>query len=150
VFTVLKKSGKLRLVVDARMSNCWFDDPEAVDLATVMAFSTIELDSAEPVVFGQVDIANAFYAIELPSELRRFFGLPSVLAKEVGIKELDGKPIGPKTRIVPCLSVVPMGWTQALVVCQRILEEAADTAGFDPNARLVDRKPCPHHTSPST
>jgi hypothetical protein len=70
VFTVTKKNGKLRLIIDARLSNCWFEDPMAVDLATGMSFATIEVDSNEPLVLGQVDIANAFYAIELPEEFR--------------------------------------------------------------------------------
>ena len=111
VFTVLKKSGKRRLVIDARMSNGWFDSLEAVDLATGMAFSTIDRDGPEPVVLGQVDIANAFYAIELPSELRQYFGLPSVFAKEVGVTEINGSLLYPRIASFHVSRSSHRGWT---------------------------------------
>eukprot|EP00959_Pyramimonas_sp_CCMP1952_P468928 9494070-Pyramimonas_sp.AAC.1 len=61
--------------MDCRLSNTHFDEPEDVNLATGATMGSIEVDSAAPVALGQVDIADAFYALALPSDLTRFFGL---------------------------------------------------------------------------
>jgi hypothetical protein len=75
-FCVSKKNGKQRLVVDARRSNCWFVDPPAVSLATGSALSDITVEDDGGWFIAHLDIANAFYALELPVALRSFFCLP--------------------------------------------------------------------------
>ncbi|CAE7345253.1 Usp7, partial [Symbiodinium microadriaticum] len=73
--TVWKKSGRQRLVIDCRAANLHFEQPERVHLATVSAFARLAVDSGERVEVGGVDIADAFYNIQLLPELRGYFGL---------------------------------------------------------------------------
>ena len=73
---------------------------------------------------GNVDIKVAFYAMELPAELRKHFGLTyDVRAGDVGVATvLDGAGnavhISPDTHIVPVFAAIPMGWTHSLAVSQ--------------------------------
>ena len=81
LFTVLKKSGKLRLVVDARKSNCWFAPPAPIALCTGASFADLDVpDPDKPLFIGHLDICDAFWQFELPVGLRHLFGLPSVTA----------------------------------------------------------------------
>lgn len=70
VFGVRKKSGSVRLILDARRSNCWFGPPGEVRLATGASFGALEVDCNEPVVLGQVDVADAFFNFELLGSCR--------------------------------------------------------------------------------
>ncbi|CAK0814984.1 unnamed protein product, partial [Prorocentrum cordatum] len=56
LFTVWKKNGKQRLIVDARLSNLCFASPDPVDLATGGSFAPLEVDPGPPVCLAQVDI----------------------------------------------------------------------------------------------
>ena len=58
LFSVWKKSGKVRLIVDCRLSNAHFGEPEEVHLASGASMGSIEVDTGEPVSLGQVDIAT--------------------------------------------------------------------------------------------
>jgi hypothetical protein len=141
VFTVWKKSGAQRLVVDARLVNEWFSAPEHVQLATGSTFGNIEVDDGPPVCLGGVDIKDAFYQFELPEELRDLFGLPAILASFVDIEVLfDGTKVGCNETIVPVFRAVPMGWTQALWICQICHETIAlRVKNINYDNRLVDK-----------
>ena len=65
-FCVWKKDGQQRLVLDARLANCYFGQALPVELATGQSFARVEVDGHGPVEVGGVDIAVAFYAIQLP------------------------------------------------------------------------------------
>eukprot|EP00435_Cladocopium_sp_Y103_P028683 s382_g7.t1 len=144
VFTVWKKSGKQRLIVDARLSNLWFDSPEPVSLATGSSFALIEVDSGPPIHLGGVDIADAFYHIGLPEEFRDLFSLKPLRAAEVGLTSLNGVPVPGKQLVYPVFKVVPMGWAQALWLCQRCHEMVVDSIGSIPSSlRFVDGCPIP-------
>ena len=141
IFTVWKKSGKQRLVVDARLTNCWFDAPEGVQLATGSSFSAIEVDGGPPIALGGVDIADAFYQIELPSSLRDLFGLLPLRAGLLGISDTVEGPVGIDDKVFPVFKAIPMGWTQALWVCQHCHEAVVNgLEGLDEHNRLKDNK----------
>jgi hypothetical protein len=140
-FCVSKKNGKQRLVVDARRSNCWFVDPPAVSLATGSALSDITVEDDGGWFIAHLDIANAFYALELPVALRSFFCLPGISARELGLTHLNGLLLRPGDIVYPRLQVVPMGWTHALAVCQQIHEAIVDKAGLLPSHRVIDGQP---------
>ena len=145
VFTVWKKNGKQRLVVDARFTNCWFDAPEGVRLATGSSFSNIEVDGGPPIALGGVDIADAFYQIELPANLRDLFGLLPVRADLLGVKETVEGRISPHEKVFPVFRAVPMGWTQALWICQFCHEFVVNgLEGIGDYNRLSDNKVPPN------
>ena len=143
-FTVWKKSGKQRLVIDARLANLHFGVPEKVSLATGATFANIEVDSGPPLEVGGVDIADAFYHLELIPELRGFFALPGVRAGDVGCSMVNGKKINETSKIYPCLKVVPMGWTHALWLCQAAHEHIVNLCPrVDSRLRCRDKRPVP-------
>jgi hypothetical protein len=142
VFTVRKKNGKQRLVIDARRSNLWFDSPEHVSLASGDSLSQLCLEHDEVMYVGQLDIENAFYNIELPVCLRQYFCLPiidSALIRNILPPELRAC----EGRVWPRLRVVPMGWTHALYICQNIHEGVALEAGHGIETRIADKEPSP-------
>ena len=57
-FTVWKRNGKQRMVVDARLSHLWFGSPEAVSLGTGSSFALIEVDSGLPSSRSGIDISE--------------------------------------------------------------------------------------------
>ena len=88
-----------------------------------------------------VDVADAFYGMEMPEEWRHLLGLEPVKAGDLGIERLDGRRISKGTTLYPRLNVLPMGWTHALALCQRVLETAADDAGLPREGRFSDATP---------
>ena len=144
LFSVWKKGGKQRMIVDARLSNLWFDAPEKVRLATGSSFSKIEVDAGPPIEVAGVDIADAFYRIELPTELRDLFALKGIRARDLNIAETVEGRVGLSTLIFPCFKVVPMGWTQALWICQHCHERVVEGIdGLGGHNRLADKTPAP-------
>ena len=69
-----------------------FSDPPKVQLASGQSFVSIEVEPGQEVWLGNVDIKVAFYAMQLPAELLKYFGLPyDVRARDVGVSTvLDG------------------------------------------------------------
>ena len=60
LFTVWKKDGRQRLVIDCRGSNMHFSEPDKTGLASGASFSAMELQEGEQLWTGAVDIADAF------------------------------------------------------------------------------------------
>jgi hypothetical protein len=143
LFAVHKKGGKQRLIVDARRANRWFGDPTPVNLATGESLSELVRDDAEQLYVGHIDIVNAFYALELPEVLRKYFCL-----KPVSERELTGDVERVRSRVrdrvlYPRLKVVPMGWSHALYWCQVMHEDIMARAGFGPERRIMDKHVVP-------
>ncbi|CAK0858210.1 unnamed protein product, partial [Prorocentrum cordatum] len=138
LFSVAKKSGKQRLVVDARPANFWFADPEGVHLATGAALAAIELPDCALLWTASADIADAFYNMQLPGAWRPYFALPPLTPGGLGGRPPPGSRA--RQRLWPRLAVLPMGWSHALAVCQRVSEAAADRAGLPVLSRIADRR----------
>ena len=86
------------------------------------------------------DVSNAFYCMEFPDSLFDRFTMPGVLAGVLGLTELDGLPVSPSEVILPCLSVLPMGWTWVLRLCQAVTEQCVREEVGD-HALVQDRRP---------
>ena len=150
LFVVKKKNDEQRLVLDCRRSSCHFSAPPKVHLASGQSFASIEVEPGQQVWLGNVDIKVAFYAMQLPAELLKYFGLPyDVRAGDVGVTTLpdaegNALHIDPSTRIVPVFAAIPMGWTHSLAVCKVVLEGfARKVAGVSAEDVLVDRNVAP-------
>eukprot|EP00972_Heterocapsa_arctica_P010214 1499992-Heterocapsa_arctica.AAC.1 len=98
VFFVYKKDGHLRAILDGRFPSSWFDN---VHLASGSAFASLEVDSHAPIFLGAVDSKDAFYRLELPTQLRDLFGLPSIRACRVGVLKINGCSVQPNDIVVP-------------------------------------------------
>ena len=78
VFFVWKRNHKMRLILDGRQAGLHFRDLDHVNLATGGSFGSLEVDGGEPIWVGSTDIADAFYALALPPDLIRFFGVKAL------------------------------------------------------------------------
>ena len=91
---------------------------------------------------GGVDISDAFYNIELPKELRTFFALDPVRARDIGIKSCEGQAVKGSDFVFPGFKVHPMDWTHALWVCQRCHEILVDEPpNIRASLRVTHRRP---------
>ena len=67
------------------------------------------------------------------------FTLPAVQAAAVSVSNIDDGPILPGSQVVPYLTVLPMGWSWALHLCQNVLDGAIRDTGFKDDAIISDR-----------
>ena len=137
IFFVQKTNGDLRLIFDTRIANCTFHEPPSTRLPTSAALSGIESDSQENYV-ATGDIECAFYNIGIPARLSEEFVLPSISARHLGLRVLDGLPVPADAVILPLLSVLPMGWNWALHFCQSVVTNALHIASFDRHRQVLD------------
>ncbi|CAK0789751.1 unnamed protein product, partial [Prorocentrum cordatum] len=139
-FFAHEKSGKLRLVVDCRRSNCHFQDPAPVPLLTGEGLAGPELGEGEELHVGGADLSDAFYHMQLPPDLRPFFCFRAARAGAAGCTRVNGKPVPPSAMVYPRLSVIPMGWSWALWMRQTAHERIVEQAGASPENRIVDKQ----------
>ena len=99
VFCVAKKSGMLRLVVDARLSNRAFKDTPGVSLTTSEGIADIHVDRNKRLFISKGDVANCFYRLRNEGELCEYFGMEPLHGSEVGVQELDGLPDSPQDQL---------------------------------------------------
>ena len=143
IFFVSKKNGRLRLIIDARKSNCHFADPAHVQLVTGDGLGNIEVEEGVDLIICSADLKDAFYHLALPEALRPLFTLPGVDGRHLRGLTVGGQLAKPGVRYYPRLAVVPMGWSWALYICQKVHERLAQQAGLVDSDRLVDRRPAP-------
>ena len=143
-FFLTKKSGKLRLLIDARGPNQAFRSPPRTSLASTAAMVEIEVPGGPSLWLSAQDIVDCFYQFDIPDELAEYFGLFPVEAGLVGVTELDGEPVSPRELIVPCICVLPMGMSWALHWAQQAHRELLSRANVSSAVQeIVDRRPPP-------
>lgn len=145
LFFVKKKNNKMRLIMDCRRSNCYFSDPEHVQLATGEALARMNVAAGEQVFVASADLQNAFYTMSMPQHLRSLFGLRAVRAELLGLTHVEGQPVGPHTLVHCRVAVIPMGWKWALWWCQRVNERICERSGLLQQDRLQDGVASPNN-----
>ena len=140
VFFVAKKSGQLRLIFDTRLLNQSFHDPPSTDLPSADSFTRLEMPPDQQFFLGSGDLSNAFYTLSVPPELGKMFTLPCVKAGPLGISSLEGVSIKPDTQLLPYLTVLPMGWSWALHLCQMVLMNGIRESGIPETAIIGDKR----------
>ena len=143
IFCVAKKSGKLRLIFDTRLCNCYFHNPPHVELPTATAISAIEGRRGDQMYFSCGDISDYFYHIESPPHVRNLLSLPHIQGRFLDEELRLRLGVGPGETLTPCLTVIPMGWSWALWIAQAVHEEKARLAGLTVEGRIRDRVPTP-------
>ncbi|CAK0868150.1 unnamed protein product, partial [Prorocentrum cordatum] len=142
LFTVWKKDGRQRLVIDCRGSSLHFAEPNKTSFASGASFSRMELQEGEQLWTGGVDIADAFYNMGLPGELRRYFALSRLRAADLGVEVVEGQSVSSRAWVRPCLAVLPMGWSHALDFCQRVHRSIVlEKGGLPGAAEIIDGRP---------
>ena len=121
IFFVKKKAGGRCLVCDSRRSNEWFHSPPCTRLAG--GFAEVDVSETQQIMYMVgFDVMHTFYQHLLPGWLQRYFGLPSVAASLLGVEWLDGCAVAPSDLIFPVMRVIPMGWSLALHLVQKMHE----------------------------
>ena len=72
---MLKKDGRLRLVLDCRIVNRRFGKSSKVRMASGAKWADFEIGSGDELFVAQSDIKNFFYALGIHESLGRFFFL---------------------------------------------------------------------------
>ena len=143
-FFVIKKKGKLRLVLDCRATNEHFKKPPDIAMAAGYSFGQLEVGGDQQVFVAQSDIKDYFYSIGLPSYLHPFFSLPPIrprllqhrIAELTGLKHFD--------EVYPQMKVVPMGWSWSMFFAQRIHQhQVMIGTGISHEQVLADGRPAP-------
>ncbi|CAE8608177.1 unnamed protein product [Polarella glacialis] len=146
-FFVVKKNGKLRLVLDCRAVNRMFKRPPSVAMAAGYSWSQVEIPAGETLYVAQSDIKDYFYSLSLPEELREYFGLPAIptrFLQEWGIPFEHGGSCDNEGFVCPIMTVVPMGWSWAMWIAQRAHQHQAMLGSQVPFSHIiVDGAPVP-------
>ncbi|CAK0855216.1 unnamed protein product, partial [Prorocentrum cordatum] len=141
IFFARKKSGKLRLIVDARSVNQNLRRPTSIQLASTAAMVGLEAEPGDMLEFSIQDIADCFYQFKVPDYMAQWFGMKPVRAGEVGAKTVQGEPVLAGARVYPCLRVLPMGFSWAMRWTQQAHRELLRRAGLGGiESELVDRQ----------
>ena len=143
VYFAYKGNGRLRVIFETRVVNCFFKDPLKTRLPTAASSTSIETTPGEQIYFGGGDIENAFYRILAPELAKKYFTLPGIGAKHLGFTSINGVPVSPDTIIVPRLRVLPMGRNWSLWICQMIHEQCGLEADQSDHDKILDHTPLP-------
>lgn len=155
VFFVSKKSGKLRMILDARRSNLLFKSPPRTALGSIEALSRLDLTPAEPggsadrFFVAQEDVRDFFYRLGVDRGLSDVFALPPVESRRLlaefnvlGVEPLPEilKPCFEMEYLVPALAVLPMGFSWAFHLAHKAHEHLAGLT-LEKSASMLDKKP---------
>lgn len=141
--------GVVRVITDMRPGNCYFIEPEGVDLVSPTGLCQLHIEDDEVLVTSKADLDNFFFRCRMPSEYEEYFGLEAITAAELregGATEDElkewGYVDGQKERRHPCLQVLPMGWAHSPFIAQKAHEEALNKhSALRENTRLRESKP---------
>lgn len=137
VFFVHKKSGQLCIIFDTRILKSQFLDPPGTQLPSAAALSGVEIGLGEPLYIASGDISNAFCGMAIPESLGSRFTLPTVRAAHVSRKHLLNLDVSDCEAAIPCLIVLPMGWSWSLHLCQSVVSHCMAQT-LEPGAIIVD------------
>ena len=143
-FFVIKKDGRLRLVLDCRETNLLFKESPNIAMAAGYSFSQLEVPQDQCLYIAQSDIKDYFYSLGLPQDLQKFFALPMLKRSDLLGAGIPADALPLCDNIYPMFLVVPMGWSWAMWIAQRVhSHQAAIAAGLDESRIVADGRPTP-------
>ena len=153
-FTVTKKpkvvNGELvkrqRLILDCRAVNYMFKEPPHTRLGSLAALTELELPTNERLFVAGSDIQDCFYAARLPLGLEECFCLHQDISLDeaVDIFGEDFHRYSHLERFIPCVTVLPMGFSWSFYIIQQLHEQASIRAlNLDPQDLIKDGNPAP-------
>ncbi|CAK0819174.1 unnamed protein product, partial [Prorocentrum cordatum] len=149
VFFVKKKSGRLRLIVDARAVNQALKRPPTIHMASTAALVNMEVEDGAQLEFSIQDIADCFYQFRAPDYMVPWFGMRPLRARQLGVMVVDGLAVSEGAWVCPCLRVLPMGFAWAMRWTQQAHRELLRRGGLGGiESELVDRQIAPSVDSP--
>ena len=146
-FFVAKKDGRQRLILDCRGVNRRFRPPPAMSLAAGYSWGQLRLPSKSKLFVAQSDIKDYFYSLAMPKELQTLFSLPGIpaeLLRSWNVPDHLGGDASSGGETYPCLRVVPMGWSWAMWIAQRVhTQQCLVASGLGPDRLIHDKSPAP-------
>ena len=146
-FFVNKKNKKLRFILDCRGTNRRFRDPPPLALAAGSTWAQLEVDHSQKLFVAQSDIRDYFFSLELPPDLKHLFCLPPIPLQylaEWGIQAPCDGAEDTRGWVWPRCRVVPMGWSWAMYIAQRVHQHIClEASGLGTSRLLVEGRPAP-------
>ena len=146
-FFVKKKNGKLRFILDCRGVNKRFKSPPPLALAAGSTWAQLEVPSDQQLYVAQSDIRDYFFSLELPADLRPLFCMPPIplqCLKAWGLRVPQDGLVDSGGWVWPRCKIVPMGWSWAMYIAQRVHQHICLEASSLPVTRLlVEGRPAP-------
>ena len=143
LFFVHKEDKTLRMIIHCRPCNQCFKKCAHPPMGGASAWSSINLGSSQTLHTSMFDVQAYFYRIGIPVELARFFGLPAVSTAFVASLGFDTSSV--KSAFMhPIVQVVPMGFSWAMWIAQRVhLHISLEATGLSPSRIVMDGRPAP-------
>lgn len=153
-FTVTKKpkvvDGQIiprqRLILDCRAVNYLFKEPPHTRLGSLAALTELELGGQKDLFVSGADIRDCFYAAKLPPGMEECFCLHRDISRAEAQSVFGGDfdKYSHLENFVPCVTVLPMGFSWSFYIIQQLHEQASVRAlGITPQQLIKDGNPCP-------
>ena len=156
VFAVAKSQGRQRKVWDgSELSSCALKPPKPRRLANPSSFLDLEIEPEGAVFFSKRDASTFFDCLQVPTDLRRWFGQPPVqvgklLENGLSLAEVRGfcdemilSSITRSTVLYPVHVVWPMGFSWSSAVAQETTMAMCFKAGIAEECILSLEDPPP-------
>jgi hypothetical protein len=123
------KGDDIRLILDARLANCYFVDAPHVRLPSPSHLA--QLQATGPFAVAKCDLSNFYHQLVLPEWIRAYFALPSLTASEqASLAQCADLPLavrselgaGKHSRLFPCCVTLPMGFSHSVFIAQSVHE----------------------------
>jgi hypothetical protein len=123
------KGDDIRLILDARLANCYFVDSPHVRLPSPSHLAQLQAEG--PFAVAKCDLSNFYHQLELPQWIRPYFALPSLsLREQASLATCADLPLSVRTelaaskgsRLFPCCVTLPMGFSHSVFLAQCVHE----------------------------
>ena len=123
------KGDDTRLILDARLANCYFVDAPPGRLPSPSHLAQLQATSVFAV--AKMDLSNFYHQLVLPQWMRSYFALPAlkpreqaVLASAADLPSSVRAALGGSaaTRLFPCCVTLPMGFSHSVFLAQCVHE----------------------------
>ena len=134
-----------RLILDCRQVNLQFREPPHCELGALAAVGELVLEDNQILYASGSDIQDCFYAARISDELSNFFCLLSDLSpQEAQLVFGPSSNFGSTSRISPCITVLPMGFSWSFYLIQKLHEQSAlRSLEVDRSMLILDGYPAP-------
>ena len=122
------KGDDIRLILDARLANCYFVDAPPVRLPSPSHLAQLQATSA--FVVAKMDLSNFYHQLVLPQWIRSYFALPALTPREqAALASATDLPSSVRAalrstvdRLFPCCVTLPMGFSHSVFLAQCVHE----------------------------
>ena len=135
------KGDDSRLILDARLDNCYFVDAPHVSLPS----PSHQLQATSSFAVAKCDLSNFYHQLVMPEWIRPYFALPSLSAREqASLASCSDLPLSVRTalassdtsRLFPSCVTLPMGFSHSVFLAQSVHEHVLYYSSLSPRDNL--------------